>query len=171
MNATMMNTYPCAQIPKFDVLRAQSELKEALLRETRGGDAFVARAAQVILVQILQGQPYLNSTRGSLSDALRRHYSDEQIAHALARAWLDQADQFLLPRRRLRDRLGSTKSLIAISILFALAIVVTLTLTLRYTYPKEAAVLLAFEPLLAIIGVAVATAIFWALRQLRGWLR
>jgi hypothetical protein len=166
-----MVTYPCAKIPKFDELRAQSELKEALLHETRGGDAFVARAAQVILVQILQGQAYLHATRGSLPDALHRHYNNEQIAHALARAWLDQADHFLLPRRRLRDRLGSTKSLITISILLALAIVITLTLTLRYIYPKEVAGLLAFEPLLAIIGVAVAVAIFWVLRQLHGWLR
>jgi hypothetical protein len=167
----MMDTHPCAKIPKFDELRAQSELKEALLRETRGGDAFVTRAAQVILAHVLHGQPYLNSPRGSLPDTLHRHYTNEQIAHALARAWLDQTDHFLLPRRRLRDRLGSTKSLIAISILFALAIVITLTVTLRYVYPKEVAGFLAFEPLLAIIAVAVAAAIFWTLRQLHGWLR
>ena len=165
-----MDSYPCAKLPRFEELRAQSELTEALLRETQGGEAFIARAAQAITTHVLQTQPYMRSTSSSLLDKLGRHYHSEQISRALARAWLDRADRFFLPRRRLRDRLASTQSLITISILLALAIVIALTVALRYVNPKEAAVLLAFEPLLAIIGVAVAVAIFWALRQLRRWL-
>lgn len=166
-----MAPYPCAGIPGFEELRAQSQLKEALLHETGGGEAFVARAGQVILTHVLQGQPYLHSKRASLLDALRRHYSNEQIVEALSRAWLAQADQFFLPRLRLRDRLGSTGLLIAISVVLALALVITLAVTLRYIYPKEVAAFLAFEPLLAICAVAVAAVIFWILRQLRHWLQ
>lgn len=89
---------PCRDLPELDAWRAQRFIKDALLQETGGGAAFVARAAET-LSQTLLAHP----RDGTFLRLLKQGYTHEQVAHAFAEAWLRDEDHFHLPRRRPAD--------------------------------------------------------------------
>jgi len=166
MTTKKMKVYACANFPKYATMRALQTLKDDLLRETGGGEAFVARAAKAIRLHVLSTVPYRGPSAEFLHKLHRLGYDDEALARALARAWLDDVDHFMLPRVRKRDQIRTTKSLLAISLALALVTTIAMLLTLRHVYPEWAEGLLAFPPLMGMMGMGIAAAVFWILIKL-----
>jgi hypothetical protein len=160
-----MKAYPCAAIPRLVDLLAQAELKETLMRETGGGEAFVERAAATIKRMILQTRSYQFADEDALLRTLGASYSQDQIAHALAQAWLDGNERFFLPRARYRDKLSVTKFLVLIAIAMAFLSDFALIEILHIVAPDIAIVLMRIPPVLAITGFVIAFIVFWALSK------
>ncbi|HSI52886.1 MAG: hypothetical protein ACAH21_01930 [Ramlibacter sp.] len=157
---------PVADIPEFQRFVQQDYRKQALLEQTGGGDAFVEAAAPVIRKNLLQTLPYLSPSVQYLSKLRRRGVADEVVDRALARAWLDGADHFLVPRPRKRDVFSGTVALLAYSVVVALFVMIEFVNWLRHAHPDGASAMLGVPPLLALCGVPIVLVVFVVLRKL-----
>lgn len=97
---------PLSDLPELTPWLEQTELKQQLLAESGGGEAFVALAAPMLKRSILGVDPStrLSTNRGQLKALLRRSVSVDEITHAFAEAWLTESDILTLPRRAWSDR-------------------------------------------------------------------
>ncbi|MEA3644088.1 MAG: DUF6447 family protein, partial [Lamprobacter sp.] len=97
---------PLSELPELTPWLEQRELKQQLLAQSGGGEAFVALAVPLLKRHILSTDPYKRASadHGQLKALLRRGTSIDEIAHAFAVAWLHEADRLQLPRRALSDR-------------------------------------------------------------------
>ena len=162
-----IQAYPCAEITHLPALMSQTEIKDALLRETGGGEAFIERAAETLKVAIFQASAYRTEEQeAGLLHRLSRRYDNDQLARALARAWLNDEEHFFLPRVGWYSRLTGTLALAVYSIVFALMAIEALVAVLRHVDSRLAAEFVAFPPALAIIGWTIAILIFLILRKL-----
>jgi hypothetical protein len=157
---------PCADIPEFQRFVQQDYRRQALLEQTGGGEAFIAAAAKAIRKNVLQALPYASSTSKYVHRLRRAGVADEILDRALARAWLDGADSFLVPRERKRDLLYGTAALLGYSVVIVVAGLISMIVYFRHAHPLWAETLLAVPPLLAICGVPVVGGLFLALRKL-----
>lgn len=161
-----MNLWPCADFPEFIRLAGQRELTQSLLAETGGGEAFAAKAAELVRMTVLLALPVNSASYKRLLDFRRQGYDDSQLSYALALAWLEGNDHFSLPRRGCRERFSGTVALLLISVVSSLGLLVGAMLGLRVAYPDEVAELLSFAPLLGLVAWIIATLLFWVLRKL-----
>ncbi|MDB5871013.1 MAG: hypothetical protein JWQ07_455 [Ramlibacter sp.] len=157
---------PCGDIPEFLRFVQQDYRKQALLEQTGGGDAFVEAAGRVVRKNVLQALPYASPSSRYVQELRRNGIADEVLDRALARAWLDASDEFLLPRPRKRDRFYGTVALLGYSIVIVVAGLISMVMYLRHAHPDWAEMLLAVPPLLAICGLPIVLVLFLALRKL-----
>ena len=157
---------PIADIPEFQLFMQQDYRKRALLEQTGGGDAFVSAAAPVIRKNLLQTLPYLSPSSKYVSKLRRRGVGDEVLDRALARAWLDGSDHFLVPKPRTRDLFSGTAALLAYSVVVALFVLIEFVNWMRHAHPDGASALLGVPPLLALCGVPIVLVVFLTLRKL-----
>ncbi len=157
---------PCADIPEFQRFTQQDWRKQALLEQTGGGDAFVDVAAPVIRKNVLQTLAYVSPSSKYVSKLRRTGVGDEVLDRALARAWLDGADHFWVPRPRKRDLFSGTAALLTYSVLVALAVMIEFVNYLRHAHPDVASAMLGVPPLLALCGVPVVLVVFLLLHKI-----
>ena len=157
---------PCADIPEFQRFTQQDYRKKALLDQTGGGEAFVEAAARTIRKNVLQALPYASPSGKYIHQLRHAGIADDVLDRALARAWLEGAEQFQVPRPRKRDRLYSTVALLGYSVVIVVAGLISMVMYFRHAHPVWAETLLAVPPLLAICGVPVVIALFLTLRKL-----
>ena len=157
---------PCADIPEFQRFTQQEYRKKLLLEQTGGGEAFVEAAAKAIRKNVLQALPYSSPTGKYVHELRRAGVADETLARALARAWLEDAIHFMVPRARKRDRFYGTAALLGYSIVIVVTGLISMVMYFRHAHPLWAETLLAVPPLLAICGVPVVIGLFLALRKL-----
>jgi hypothetical protein len=96
-----------------------------------------------------------------LLQQLAKHYSNIQIAQAIAQAWIEDSDTFSLPKLGFVERWGKIKIAAIGTFLTVVPFMTWLTLELRKDYPETVGVFLALEPLLALPGAIVSVAVFW----------
>lgn len=157
---------PCADIPEFERFRQQEYRRQQLMEQTGGGAAFIDAAAQVIRKNVLQALPYVSPTGKYIHDLRRAGVADDVLDRALARAWLDSSDHFLVPRPRKRDALYGTAALLGYSVLIVLGSMISMVAYFRHAHPVWAETLLAVPPLLALCGVPIVVVLFLVLRKL-----
>lgn len=159
--------HPCAAIPEFAAYREQHHVvKEALVAET-GGErpAFIERASQTIAQCVLRPSGGdAGSAPTLLTKLYRQGYSQDTITRALAAAWFDEADEFLLPRRRPNSIWQSGWFLWGLPLLLALLMLLELIDWLRRAYPAQAGLALWFAPVLGMLGFAIAVALHAVLK-------
>lgn len=157
---------PCSDIPEFERFRQQDYRRQILMDQTGGGDAFVEAAAPVIRKSVIQALPYASPSSKYVHELRRAGMPDEMLDRSLARAWLDAADHFQVPRPRRRDFLAGTVALLMYSTLATIAALFGLLRYLRHAHPDVASVMLGLPPLFAILGVPMVIVLFLALRQM-----
>ena len=162
-----MRAVACRDLPELNVWRDQPYVKETLLRETGGGDAFVALATQTLRQSLLPFRPSPPGVKANrLSRLLARGYTMGQIARAFAEAWLHDDETFYLPRLRLVD---SNWVRHGIPILAGLATVGVFAFHWSHPYPNIFAALIFLSSFLAIPAVLVISVYGWLWRALLGW--
>jgi hypothetical protein len=157
---------PCADIPEFQRFMQQDYRKQQLLAQTGGGEAFVDAAAKVIRKNVLQAVTYASPTAKYIHQLRGAGVDGEVLDRALARAWLDGADHFMVPRARKRDQFYGTAALLGYSVVIVVIGLISMVMYFRHAHPVWAETLLAVPPLLAICGVPVVLVLFIALRKL-----
>lgn len=158
--------HSCAELPEYLAFTGQSWRKQKLIEETGGGERFVEQAVPLLRKHVLQTLRY-GSTSSQFIHRLRNAgASDDALARALARAWLAGQDYFELPRARTRDMFRGTPALALYSVLIMIAVLVSSIGYLRHARPHWAETMLAFPPLLALLGAAGAIPIFALLRAI-----
>ena len=162
-----LQAYPCTAIPRLAEFMAQDELRDALLRETGGGEAFLDRAAVTIALHVLSTAAYApGEVRKGLLHRLYGRHTQEQIARAMALAWLNKTDHFLLPRRGWRDWLATTPVLLTLAVGGAL-VGVSMFVDILYLIDHTlAAKVLTFPPVLAFVGWPIALVLYRLLQWL-----
>ncbi|MEA3642609.1 MAG: DUF6447 family protein [Lamprobacter sp.] len=140
---------PLSELPELTPWLEQQELKQQLLAQSGGGEAFVALAAPMLKRNLIGVDPRARTRadRGQLKALLRRGFSIDEIARAFAEAWLRDDDTLYLPRRR-----PSESALVVYGVpLLVLATVFMLTLLgVFQAYPRWLALFVYFAPLLLV---------------------
>jgi hypothetical protein len=157
---------PCADIPEFQRFVQQDYRKQALLEQTGGGDAFIEAAAPVIRKNVLQALPYASASSKRVHKLRRQGVDDAVLDRALARAWLDSADHFMVPPPDRSRAFYGTGALLGYSILIVVVALILMVNYLRHAHPDVASALLGAPPLMAICGVPFVAILFVALRKL-----
>ncbi|MBG9389796.1 hypothetical protein [Caenimonas aquaedulcis] len=157
---------PCADLPEFQRFVQQAYRKEALMQQTGGGDAFVEAAAPIIRKSVLQAAPYASPTSKRVHELRRMGVPDDVLDRALARAWLDGADEFYVPRPDRRQIFLGTAALLFYSVAIVIVGLIEAVNYLHHAHPDIASVLLGAPPLMAICGVPVVLVIFLLLRKI-----
>lgn len=153
-----MNTYPLTAIPEFQHFQHNTSIRDGIYAE-RG----LSGLADFLQAQVLNTyNPHSHlQTKTPLLQQLAKHYTNVQIAQAVAQAWLDNSDTFSLPKLGFLQRYGKVK-IAAIGTFLAVVPFMTWgTLELRKDYPETVGALLALEPLLALPGAIVSVTVFW----------
>lgn len=146
--------YACSEVPGFDTLRQQPNLKEILLAEVGSKESFVERATTMIR-QNLVGPILLNRKvpRTALLVRLRKDYETDAIARALAVAWLNDSEQFSLPKITTLNRIERLHGLKIFSYLLSLLTIFGIVMYGRHHFVELLAEILWFVPLLSAVGI------------------
>lgn len=141
----------CSAVPATRIIFARHSLKAEFLSAEAGEAAFIEKAARHIRQDVFAGYPYCRFGKQDelLKRLLERGYTPQQISEALAKAWLHERDEFLLPVKSLwRDRVLSADGLsIMLAIVLSWVTVFELFLYGRRQFPDETAILLWLAPL------------------------
>ncbi|MEI6415683.1 MAG: SapC family protein [Pseudomonadota bacterium] len=156
-----MRAVLCRDIPELNAWRDQSYLKEALLQETGGGEAFIARATQTLYQALLSLRIDPLAEPGQLSCLLDKGYAKQQIARAFAEAWLADDETFYLPSFRFVD---SGWVIHGVPITAAAATVTLLIFFGSHQYPQIASTFIWLTSFLAIPAYLLFLAYSWLWR-------
>lgn len=158
----MVNTYNLGDVHEFEVFKHNTITRDAITAEK--GIEGLADFLQMQILNTYNPHSHLQ-TSTPLLQQLAKHYTNKQIAYAIATAWVNDTDTFELPKLSFVERHGKVK-IAAIGTFFTVVPVMTwATLELRKDYPDLVAGLLVFEPLLALPGAIVSVAVFWAVMK------
>ena len=144
----------------------QEYRKQPLLEQTGGGEAFVEAAAPIIRKSVLQALPYAGPSSKYVGKLRRMGVADEVLDRALARAWLDGSDHFLVPRPRKTDIFYGTAALLVYSVVPVVAAMIGVVNYMRHAHPDVAAVMMGMPPVIAICGVPFVLVLFVVLRKI-----
>lgn len=89
----------CRDLPEYEKWCQQVSLKESLLCETGGGEAFVDEGQKIFFQFMQNRKASSNVISGRLSSLLNQGYAPEEIARAFAIAWLTEQQIMYLPAR------------------------------------------------------------------------
>lgn len=160
--------YRCSQMPEFAWLKLHPTLRTEILQRHQGSShrmqAQIKDATALVELHVFQRMNYRGDGHAFLNRLQHKGYAREQIAQALAKAWLSEQDEFELPRRSHWLLVHN----LWVQVLFSLAVSiglleVVLTL-LRHSHPTLAMYLLAFPPLLGIAGFGLLFPILWLVK-------
>lgn len=166
MDSSAFRSFPCAEIPEFEAFRHQELIKEALMQESGGGEAFIERAAEALRHHLLAAGLARRTNEKSLLDRLRRVYDFNQITLALARAWSSDSEMFYLPRDTFLEQMDRTLWLKGISFVLALASLLVFLVYGRHNFPEITIWFVVIGPVLAVIGILLGLVYHWIIRRL-----
>jgi hypothetical protein len=148
------HTVRLSDLPELTPWLEQHELKQQLLAQSGGGEAFIALATPMLKRHLLSVDPQqrLQGERSQLKTLLRRRYTHDEIARAFAAAWLQGADQLELPRRGL-----SEKALVVygLPLLVLGSVLITVALVAFEAHPRWMGPFIYLAPLFMLIVVPV----------------
>ncbi|CAK0756868.1 putative SapC family protein [Gammaproteobacteria bacterium] len=161
-----MRAVLCRDLPELNVWRDQFYLKDALLQETGGGEAFVARATQTLYQALLSLRTDTLVESSQLSHLLTQGYTNEQIARAFAKAWLQNNETLYLPRFRWID---AGWMIHGIPVLLSVVTVTLMFFFASHQYPKIVATFVWLTSFLAIPALLLTLVYSWVWRGVLGW--
>lgn len=156
--------YACSELTEFQSFMKMDFLKQSLLEQTGGGDAFIESTIPAIKLQVL-GTVRNPESLVFLRKLRKAGYDDEMICRVLAHAWLAESETFALPAMAKMNWWRTTKGLWAISSISTLLIVAGLMLYLRSVDTDDFSIVLVAGPLLAIVPIVIGVVIFKSLNR------
>lgn len=161
------NTFLCHQIPTYQLLIEQKDLKTALLTETETEDAFIERAAHTIQ-QLVIHAAYGRGDQASrlLSELRTLGYSESDIARALAVAWLHESETFELPKVKSIEKFYRKGGLPILTLVLTVLGMTAFILGERHVFSEIIGTMLVFPPLLAIPATIVYIIIYLILSKI-----
>jgi hypothetical protein len=109
---------------------------------------------------------YRGDGHAFLNRLLHQAYAREQVAQALAKAWLSDLDHFELHRRSRWHLVNKLWAQVLFSLLVSIGLLALGLKVLRHSHPNLAVVVLALPPLLGIVGFCLLFPILWLLKRL-----
>lgn len=157
-----MKSYALVDIPDFQAFKHNTSTRDAIVSEK--GIEGLAEFLQQQVLNTYNPHSHLQTSTPFLQQ-LAKHYTNKQIAYAIATAWVNDQETFELPKLSFVERHGKVK-IAAIGTFFTVVPIMTWgTLELRKDYPDLVGALLVFEPVLAFPGAVVSVAVFWAVMK------
>jgi uncharacterized integral membrane protein len=161
-----MKLYPCSQIPEFDWLVSQKQLKAEILQKFEREDQQLEEAIRLVNLHVIKRIPYRSQSGLFIARLKQQEIKQNDIVNALAQAWLQESQEFRLPKKKWQDFVKSTWVLLIISFILSLLLLILGVKIIRHINPELDAYLLAFPPLLAIVGFFLVSIIFALLYRL-----
>ena len=157
-----MKHYSLDDITDLQAFKHNTSIRDAIVADK--GIEGLAEFLQKQVLNTFNPHSHLQTTTPLLQQ-LAKHYSNTQIAYAIATAWVNDTDTFELPKLSFVERHGKVK-IAAIGTFFTVVPLMTwLMFELRKDYPQQVGVFLALEPLIALPGAVVSVAVFWAVMK------
>lgn len=160
-----MASYRCSDLAEFAWLLSHPQIRSEILQGVEGEGAQLQAAIRAVELHVFKRIPYRSDGARFVMRLRHQGCGHEALAQALALAWLQGSDEFWLPRKRWHERLVSTWTLLGISLVLALLLTLFGMQALRQLSPEVDLYLLAFPPLLALIGFPLTGVIFMLLQK------
>lgn len=169
-----MTEFSCSQLPEFAWLERNTTLKTETMQKHEGAsDAVQARlndATVLVELHVFKRMDYRGDGHAFLNRLLHKGYAREQIAQALAKAWLSEQEQFELPRRSRWQLVHKLWAQVVFSLITSIGILALALKVLRHSHPAVAIYVLALPPLLGIAGFCLLFPILWIVKRvIRQW--
>lgn len=156
--------FQCKDVILFNSLISQKDLRQALITETGGGEAFIQRAIDTITQLVIHTS--VGKEEPLLAELRKLGYSELQITTALAQAWLNETDTFVLPKIALQSKFQKKGGIIALSIAITCFIATIFIFGFRQVFPEFIGALLAFPPLMAPPATIIYLIVHWLLKRI-----
>lgn len=166
--------FSCSQLPEFDWLRQQTALKTELLQKHFGSNdpakARLDEAIELVDLHVFKRMNYRGDGHAFVNRLMHKGYSSEQIAQALAQAWLNGLNKFELPRRSRWQLVHKLWAQLLFSLVVSIGLLALSLKIIRHSHPTAMVYLLAFPPLLGIVGFCLLFPVLWLVKRLvRHW--
>lgn len=155
-----MKTYPCSRIAEYEWLVRHPELREQV-GNTNLDDAQALQAAvKLVELHVLKRLPYRSNSAKLVAALYRQGVDQAALASALAYAWLNEKDEFVVQlESRWWDPRSTWMRLLA-SLLIALALLVVGVRVMRHVNPELDLIVLALPALLGLVGSVLTAVVF-----------
>jgi hypothetical protein len=160
-----LTRYPCARLPECAWLWANTALREELRASCLDPEALRTRAREMVTLHVLGRVPYRGGGSEFMMGLLNKGYSREGVAQALADAWLAGRDTFDLPRCSRWAWVHTLWGRLLLALLLTFVLLGMGMKTMARINPEVDVYLLAFPPLLAIVGFVVMLPVYQILKR------
>lgn len=166
----VVTLFSCSKLPEFDWLKRNTLLKTDIMQKHEGASdpshARVLEAAELVELHVFKRMDYKGDGHAFLNRLLHQAYAREQVAQALAKAWLSDQEYFELPRRSRWHLVHKLWAQVLFSLLLSIGLLSLGLKVLRHSHPNFAVALLALPPLLGIVGFCLLFPILWLVKRL-----
>lgn len=160
----LKQTYPCAELGAFQSLAEQKELRQALIAETGGGEAFIQRAIETITQLVIHAA--VGKKEPLLAELRKLGYSELEITTALAQAWLEETETFALPKIAQTQKFQKKGGIIFVALIITCLLATIFIFGFRHIFPDLIGTLLAFPPLIALPATIFYVLVYWILKKI-----
>ncbi len=164
-----VSAFSCSQLPEFAWLMRNTALKTDVLQRHKGASdpahAQLLDATELVELHVFRRMDYRGDGHAFLNRLLHKGYDREQVAQALAIAWLDGNDQFELPRPSRWHLVHKLWAQVLFSLLVSIGILALGLKVLKHSHPDLALIVLALPPLLGIAGFGLLFPVLWVVKR------
>jgi|LauGreDrversion4_2_1035121.scaffolds.fasta_scaffold790412_1 hypothetical protein len=164
-----MDKYPISMLPECAWLWANTDLRDRLRANTQDARELSVSAKDLVVLHVLGRIEYIGGGSDFLLTLLRKGYTREEVAHALADAWLASCDHFRLPTKSRWAWVNTFWGKLVLSFFMTIGLIGFSMRILARISPKIDLYLMAFPPLLSIVGLVVMTVVYRFISLLMKW--
>lgn len=161
---TSFQLFSCEKLPNVKQLQSQTELRNILLQETGGGEAFIQRAIETITQLVIHAA--VGKEEPLLAELRRLGYSESDITSALAQAWLEETETFALPKIAQKQKFQKKGGIIFVALIITCLLATIFIFGFRHIFPDLIGTLLAFPPLIALPATIFYVLVYWILKKI-----
>jgi hypothetical protein len=164
-----IDRYQITLLPECTWLWSNTDLRDRLRVNIQDAQELSARANELVVLHVFSRIEYLGGGSEFLLTLLRKGYTREEVAHALADAWLAGCDHFRLPRKSRWAWVHTFWGKLVLSFFMTIGLIGFSMRILVRISPKIDLYLMAFPPLLSIVGLVVLTVVYRFMSWLMSW--